>query len=100
MNLLKSNFSVASAVALAAGILAWFYLHGREMELLRRGKMTRVVAAGRYLPAYSRIRPADLSWREIPSEYLVKGYVTRAQDAQEQLSLVAFNEGEPLTYNK
>jgi pilus assembly protein CpaB len=97
---LKSKFLASLGVALLAGILAWLYLDYRENDLLRRGHLVRVIAARRYLSAYSRIKAGDLEWREMPAEYVVKGYVTSDADAVEQLALVAFNADEPLTYNK
>jgi pilus assembly protein CpaB len=100
MNPLKSKFFMAAAFAAMAALLSWLYLDSRENELLRRGNMVKVVAAARPLSAYTRIRPRDLEWRAIPQEYVVKGYVTEAKDALDQLSLVAFNRDEPLTYNK
>lgn len=98
--MLKSKFLASFGVALLAGILAWLYLNGRENDLLRRGHLVRVIAARRYLSAYSRIKAGDLEWREMPAEYVVKGYVLADTDAVDQLALVAFNADEPLTYNK
>lgn len=100
MNLLKSKFFISAALAAIAGLASWLYLDSREDELLQRGKLVKVVAARRYISAYTRIRESDIGWREIPSEYMVKGYITDERDAVDQLSLVAFNAGEPLTYNK
>ena len=100
MNLLKSKFFISGALALAAGLVAWLYLDMREDELLQRGKLVKVIAAKRYISAYSRIRESDIGWRQIPAEYVVKGYIQDSKDAVDQLSLVAFNAGEPLTYNK
>lgn len=100
MTLLKSRFFAACAFAGIAGLSAWLYLNQREDELLRRSKIVKVISAKHYLSAYSRIKAGDLEWRDIPAEYIVKGYVTQSADAIGQLSLVAFNADEPLTYNK
>lgn len=82
------------------GLLAWIYLDSRENEILLRGDRVRVLAAKRHISAFTRLRASDLQWREIPSEYVVKGYIQKDKDALGQVSLVAFNAGEPLTYNK
>jgi pilus assembly protein CpaB len=100
MNLLKSKFFLSFAMALIAGLLAWLYLDQRENELLRRGKLVKVISAKRSISAYTRLRGRDLVWREIPAEYTVKGYILSEKDAVDQLALVPFNAGEPLTYNK
>lgn len=97
---LKLKAIAAVALALAAAGLSWLYLRMREKELLGRGQPVEVAVADRYIPAYTRVTQHMLASREIPREYLSVGAVTEPKQIVGQLSLVPFNAGEPLYYNK
>jgi pilus assembly protein CpaB len=59
-----------------------------------------VLAASRYIPAYTRLDPASLAWREIPAEYLPKGSLDKLEDAVDMLTLAPLSQGEPVLFNK
>ncbi len=100
MDPLKRKALASLGLALAAAVLAWGYFHARERELLRRGELVEVLVAKRYIPAYARIEKDFLALKEIPREYVPRGAALDYQDIHQQLSLVPFNAGEPILFNK
>ena len=100
MNSLRGKTLISLGLGLAAAALAWAYLQAQESQLLRRGKMTEVIAANGYLPAYTRLQARHLLRRQVPAEYVAKGTVLDPSEIIGELSLVPFNSGEPLSYNK
>jgi pilus assembly protein CpaB len=96
----RRSLLLALGAAAFAALLGWSYLSAKERELLRKGRMLKVVAASHYLSAYSRLKARDLARVEIPAAYVPLGTITEPKDAVGQLLLVAFNAGEPLSFNK
>jgi len=96
----RKKILLALGLALAAALLSWLWLDAKERELLRRGQPRRVLAASRYIPAYTRLDPASLAWREIPAEYLPKGSLDKMEDAVDMLTLAPLSQGEPVLFNK
>jgi pilus assembly protein CpaB len=90
----------AASAALGAALLAWIWLSVLEQRLLHQGEETRVLTAGRYLPAYTRLQSQDLRWRSMPRAYAPKGAATDANGLIGLQTLVPFGEDEPLIFNK
>ena len=100
MDPLRTRLALAAGLAAAAAGLGWSYLHGREQALLHRGREVKVLAARRYLPAYSRLEADQLTWRSLPEEYAPQGAVRDAEEALGMHTLVPFSAGEALVFNK
>jgi len=100
MNSERKKMLLAMGLALAAGLLSWLWLRSQEQLLLRRSHARRVLAAAKYIPAYTRLDEGSIVWREIPDEYLSKGAIEKADEALDMLTLAPLSAGEPVLFNK
>jgi pilus assembly protein CpaB len=90
----------AAAAALGAALLAWIWLSILEQRLLHQGEEVRILSAQHYLPAYTRLKASDLSWRSLPRAYAPAGTATDPNSVVGLQTLVPFGEDEPLIFNK
>lgn len=100
MNADRKRLLLALALACLAAALAWTWLALERRRLLERGETVRVLAARRYLPAYTRLEAAQLSWLSLPRAYAPPGALAEPRAAQGLQTLVPFDAGEPLILNK
>jgi pilus assembly protein CpaB len=96
----KKRLATALGLALLAAGLAWAYLYTRERQLLSAAEELKVLVAKRYIPANTRLEGGALAWQRIPRAFVPKGAITDASTALGLQSLVPFNPGEPILYNK
>lgn len=96
----KRKLIIATVLALAAAAACWLWLSSRERALLLRAKPRRVLAAARYVPAYTRLDEGHLAFREVPEEYLAKGALERMDDAVGLVTLAPLSANEPVLFNK
>jgi pilus assembly protein CpaB len=97
---IRKKALIAMAAALLAAGLSWYFLDARERDLLRRSKPRKIITAAHYLPAYTRLEPKDLQWREVPEEYLPKGALESAEEALGLVTLAPHASGEWVLFNK
>ena len=90
----------AAGAALGAGLLAWIWLTVLEGQLLHQGEEVKLLAARRYLPAYTRLQAQDLRWRKVPRAYAPTGVATDPSAVLGLQTLVPFSADEPLIFNK
>jgi len=96
----KKRLLLGLGLALLSTGLAWAYLYQRERQLLASAEETRVLVAKRYIPATTRLEGPSLAWQRIPAAFVPKGAITDAATALGLQTLVPFNAGEPILYNK
>jgi pilus assembly protein CpaB len=96
----KKRLAAALGLALFAAALAWTYLYVRERQLLSSAEELKVLVAKRYIPANTRLEGGALAWQRIPRAFVPKGAITDAGTALGLQTLVPFNQGEPVLYNK
>jgi pilus assembly protein CpaB len=96
----KKRLLNASGAALLACGLAWAYLYVRERQLLSAAEELKVLVAKRYIPANTRLEGSFLAWQRIPRAFVPRGAITDASTALNLQTLVPFNAGEPVLYNK
>ncbi|HTB34906.1 MAG TPA: Flp pilus assembly protein CpaB [bacterium] len=100
MNPDRKRLFFAIGAAMCAALLAWVWLTVLEQRLLHQGEEIKILAAGRYLPAYTRLKAEDLRWRKVPRAYAPTGTATDPSAVLGLQTLVPFNEDEPLIFNK
>jgi pilus assembly protein CpaB len=96
----RKRLLFAGGAALGAALLAWIWLTVLEQHLLHQGEEVKILAAQRYLPAYTRLKAGDLSWRSMPRAYAPIGAAADPSSVIGLQTLVPFNEDEPLIFNK
>lgn len=96
----RKRLAFSLGLAAAAGLLGFAWLYLQERQLLHQSEGLQVLAAKRYLPAYSRLEPKDLVWMELPRAFAPTGVVTDAAAVLGLQTLVPFSADEPLIYNK
>lgn len=96
----RKRLFLALGLAALAAIAAATWSHLEERRLLHQGEEVKVLAAKRYLPAYTRLEASQVAWMTLPRAYAPEGAVTEANAALGLQTLVPFSEGEPLIFNK
>jgi pilus assembly protein CpaB len=96
----KKRLFFAASLGLTAALLSFGWLAFEERRLLRQGEEVKVLAAKRYLPAYSRLQASDLAWLRLPRAFAPTGVVEDASQVLGLQTLVPFSAEEPLIFNK
>lgn len=96
----KKKLVLSLAFTTLSAALAWGYLYQRERQLLGAAEEVKVLVAKRYIPATLRLEGGNLAWQHIPTAFVPKGAITDASTALGMQTLVPFNAGEPILYNK
>jgi pilus assembly protein CpaB len=91
---------IAAVSGLAAAALAFLFISGKEESIMRQMDGVAVVAAAKYIPAWTKIDDTMIKYLEIPRKYVTKAHILKMDALKGQISMVPFIENEPVLMNK
>ncbi len=96
----KKLVIIALICGAAAAAIIYFFLSGREAEILGKMEPVKVYAAAKVIPAWTRIEPEMLTVLEMPKRYITASHTSDRKKLLGRLTMVPFAQGEPLLLNK
>jgi pilus assembly protein CpaB len=91
---------LAAGCGLIAAALTYILITGKEKNIMAAMEPVRVVAAAKFIPAWTKLDDTMVNYIEIPAKFVTKAHMVKFEKYKGQMSMAPFIEGEPLLSNK
>jgi len=91
---------LAVACGLMAAVLAFILITGKEKNIMSAMEPVKVIAAAKYIPAWTKLDETMVDYIEIPRKFVTQAHIIKFDKYKGQMSMAPFIEGEPLLANK
>ena len=91
---------LALVCGLLAGVLTFVLITGKEKNIMSAMEPVKVIAASRYIPAWTKLDETMVDYIEIPGKFVTQAHILKFDKYKGQMSMAPFIAGEPLLANK